>query len=403
MSYTKAPYGNTPVVQGRDPGSFSNALSTPAQPFNMSSHSTDLQMRPERTQRGCRDVFFSILFYLHLVAIFYSGVVYAPQAANFEGNNENGGDERRLLTTSLAKRWLEEDGNSDYGDFDIDPNALMTVLVISGLLSFIVASLALGFMMRHADILIKLALWFNIILFGIMAVVSLLGAAVPMALMFLFFTGLSAYYAYCVWHRIPFAASNLVTAVSAVQANLGLSVYAYWSVVLLFLWSIVWMVSASSTIIVTGNCNAEGECESVNGGLVFLFTVSYYWTAQVISNVVHVTTAGTVGTWWFVPHEANGCCSKAVRESYVRSLTSSFGSICLGSLIVAIIQAIRETVRSIRETDDSILACIADCLLGCIGECLNTLRFNGSLIRNQLTVTKTFHRESGGVLQQVVS
>ena len=88
----------------------------------------------------------------------------------------------------------------------------------------------------------------------------------------------------------------------------------------------------------------------------------------VISNVVHVTTAGTVGTWWFVPAEANGCCSKAVRESYVRSLTSSFGSICLGSLIVALIQAVRETVRSIRDSDDSILACVADCLLGCIGE-----------------------------------
>ena len=229
-----------------------------------------------------------------------------------------------------------------------------------------------------------------------MAVVSLLGGVIPTALMFLFFCGLSAYYAYRVWSRIPFAASNLVTAVSAVKSNLGLAFYAYWSVVVLFLWSIVWMISASSTLYVTGNCNAEGECESVNGGLVFLFMLSYYWTAQgtcalqnagrqasvsytldshrlsqflflsVISNVVHVTTAGTVGTWWFVPAEANGCCSKAVRESYVRSLTSSFGSICLGSLIVALIQALREVVRSVRESDDSILACIADCLLGCI-------------------------------------
>ena len=101
-----------------------------------------------------------------------------------------------------------------------------------------------------------------------------------MALMFLFFAALSAYYAYRVWSRIPFAASNLVTAVSAVQANIGLSLYAYWSVVLLFVWSIVWMISASSTIFVTGNCNGEGECESVNGGLIFLFMVSYYWTAQ---------------------------------------------------------------------------------------------------------------------------
>ena len=34
--------------------------------------------------------------------------------------------------------------------------------------------------------------------------------------------------------------------------------------------------------------------------------------------------------------------------------------------IVAIIQATREIVRQIREQDDGILACIADCLLGCL-------------------------------------
>jgi Plasma-membrane choline transporter len=80
----------------------------------------------------------------------------------------------------------------------------------------------------------------------------------------------------------------------------------------------------------------------------------------------HVTTAGTVGTFWFVPEEANGCCSSAVRDSYVRSLTTSFGSICFGSLIVAIIQAVKEMVHSMRENGDSFVACCAECILGCI-------------------------------------
>lgn len=81
---------------------------------------------------------------------------------------------------------------------------------------------------------------------------------------------------------------------------------------------------------------------------------------------MHVTVAGTVGTWWWVPTEANGCCSQAVRESYVRALTTSFGSICFGSLIVALIQATKEVIRSMREQGDSALACCAECLLGCI-------------------------------------
>lgn len=294
MSYFKAPGGSTPIVQGQHvaapSGAFSNALSTPAQPYNMTSHAPPdiTSNRPDNKggERGCRDFIFSILFYLHFAAIVYAAAVYAPQAALEVAGGDEGGD-RRL---AAPLRWLQggddDQNNYDGSDVEINPNALLGVLTISGLLSFGIASLALGFMMKFAETLVKVALWFNILLFGVMAIVSLLGGALPMAGLFLLFAALSGYYAYRVWARIPFAASNLVTAVSAVQANMGLSIYAYWSVILLFLWSILWMVSASSTLYVLGNCNAEGECESVNGGLVFLFLVSYYWTAQGMSCIL---------------------------------------------------------------------------------------------------------------------
>lgn len=142
---------------------------------------------------------------------------------------------------------------------------------------------------------------------------------------------------------------------------------------------------------------------AVDGKQGAKLTQMCFWT--VIGNVVHVTTAGTVGTWWFVPEEANGCCSQAVRESYVRSLTTSFGSICLGSLIVAIIQALRETVRSIRDNDDSILACVAECILGCIGTCMKTHGggyqcLTGLSSHNDLLPSPN-SREPRGVLQQM--
>ena len=163
---------------------------------------------------------------------------------------------------------------------------------------------------------------------------------------------------------------------------------------------------------VTSGCNAAGVCErEANGLVVFLFLVSFYWSHQVIKNTVHCTVAGTVGTWWFAPHEASSCCSSAIRDSWIRSVTTSFGSICFGSLIgefwvphlmapqwmplslltsqaltsasshkftslfyfnstrlqiVAIIQATKEIVRQMREQDDGILLCCAECLLGCL-------------------------------------
>jgi len=61
-----------------------------------------------------------------------------------------------------------------------------------------------------------------------------------------------------------------------------------------------------------------------------------------------------------------------VTSSLARSTTYSFGSICLGSLIVAIIQALREIANQAREQGRQngdgaqILACIAECILGCI-------------------------------------
>jgi hypothetical protein len=162
-------------------------------------------------------------------------------------------------------------------------------------------------------------------------------------------------YAGAVWVRIPFAAANLNTALTAVKANMGLTVIAYLVMFLGLGWSILWFTGLG------------GALSSSNGGLLFLLFLSYYWTNQVLNNIVHVTTAGTVGTWWFVPDEANSCWSPAIQDSFYRATTYSFGSICLGSLLVAIVQALRAVAHQARNNDDmQLLVCIIDCILACI-------------------------------------
>jgi hypothetical protein len=79
-----------------------------------------------------------------------------------------------------------------------------------------------------------------------------------------------------------------------------------------------------------------------------------------------VTVAGTVGTWWFEP-SACGCCAAAVTNSFIRTMTTSFGSICFGSLIVAILQALRMLANIAQSQDDGgIFVCIAECLIACL-------------------------------------
>merc|ERR1712113_494642 len=105
-----------------------------------------------------------------------------------------------------------------------------------------------------------------------------------------------------------------------------------------------------------------------NGFVIFLLFLAYFWTEQVIQNIIHVTVAGTIGTWWFYPLEANSTCSKAIGQSFCRAITSSFGSICFGSLLVAIVQALRQLIEMARQNDDNnaMLLCILDCLLSMI-------------------------------------
>jgi hypothetical protein len=105
----------------------------------------------------------------------------------------------------------------------------------------------------------------------------------------------------------------------------------------------------------------------VSGNVAALFLLSYLWTTNVLSNMVHATVAGVVGTWWFVPDQASGTCSPAIADSFARASTYSFGSICLGSLVTAIVQLVYRLVRaargSRRSSASSFLFCVLECIL----------------------------------------
>jgi len=221
------------------------------------------------------------------------------------------------------------------------------------------SSLALGFMMKFPYQLIKMGLIFSICMSLAMGFLGLITGQIIMAVMgFLSFL-FGCCYAYFVWDRIPFAAANLNTALTAVRCNMGLSGVAYLSLVVAFGWSMFWSVAAGGTMVALGQ------------GALFLFLVSYYWVHQVLQNTVHVTSAGVIGTWWFAPHEASSCCSRALMDSFARATTYSFGSICLGSLLVAIVQALRAMLRMAQDNEESVegcnfMVCILQCILGCI-------------------------------------
>lgn len=316
------------------------------------------------------DMLWSVLFTAHLITIGCLSAIYIPQVANIEGNRMlmEGSPQKASISQFFSSklgpqsRFLEDqDGES----FDYDVSSVLTLVLISAIFGFVLSIASLNLMIKYAEGLIKAGLFFQLSAALLTGLSGFLLGASEILITGLIFFAFTACFACAVWSRIPFAATNLATATTAVRANSGLTFFAYVSIVVTIGWLIWWSTTATATIMIVADCDAEGNCNNeVNGFVLFLLLVSLYWTLQVVKNVVHVTVAGTVGTWWWSPLEANSCCSGAVRTSYTRAITYSFGSICLGSLIVAIVQAVKKILQQMRDSDDGILLCIAECCLG---------------------------------------
>jgi hypothetical protein len=305
------------VVQGREVHNPTQLLGELAYHNMQSTNNDDATTgnewkKGEQQPKQYRDVFWALLFYVHLGVVAFAAAIYAPAMAQGMAEDYGGGGQnRRSMTSSFAnsssstiRRWLGDGeqqesnwGGDNYGEnLNVDMESLFMILFFTGFAGFFLSSLAMAFMMNFAEGLIKMALWFNIIVSGLITTVALAAGVYQLAIMCGIGFLISAYYAYVVWSRIPFAASNLISAVTAVRANIGLAAFAYLNLFVSFGWSVWWAIAAVATTYVLNGCDADGNCDQeASGVIVFLFLLSYYWTAQVIKNVVHVTVAGTVG------------------------------------------------------------------------------------------------------------
>lgn len=276
----------------------------------------------------------------------------------------------QIVTTSL---YAPDVLSAELGDENSKTAGAMVggLVLMSGLATALSVG-SLWFMMACAESLISACLIGSVITNFVMAVVFL-AAGSPWAILWVAMAFIGVCYAYFVWNRIAFASANLKVALTAVKANMSLVLIAALSLFVAFLWSlwgllnflaIAWHLKGGE-----GGGDGEGDEQSfqtMNGGILFLLLVGFYWGHQVIAAVVRCTVAGSVGSWVFTPGDI-----APVKGSLKRALTYSFGSICFGSLIVALIQATRAICESARQSaaadgDSTLLLCVVDCILGCI-------------------------------------
>mmetsp|Transcript_10473 Transcript_10473/g.19152 ORF Transcript_10473/g.19152 Transcript_10473/m.19152 type:complete len:520 (+) Transcript_10473:137-1696(+) len=308
-------------------------------------------LRAEPQQPEYRDAPFALAFFAQLVLVFFFAFSWGVSALRQESDDAAG------------------NGNDGGGASDEDSVSLSGVLwlcFLTSLASIAISALSLHIMTHHAETLIQSSLIASCCFIGFMVFVFFADGIISLACLWLVILLLTAIYARTVWYRIPFAAANLRTALSAIQTNAGVCILAYVVSFLANIWVVVWFLAFIGVSFRESSCS-DGVCQSnMNVPSIILLILSFHWTSQVIKNVLHVTVSGVVGTWWFAPADALSVFSPAIMDSFSRATTYSFGSICMGSLLVALIQTLQTLARNARRNDrggGGLLLCILECIL----------------------------------------
>lgn len=309
-----------------------------------------------------RDAPCGVAFLIHLSIFVWLGASVAP----------SGYDELCLNMTSIEDE-LRGDDNNGMTEEDLDnlvefvgyamdyvkvypARILLYQYLPCMVLTFVIAYVATTFFLRPcAHVLMYLGLLCTAIVAYVFLAWWCLFVITPNAIgfgMFVFLGIVFAKFVRSAWRMVPFAAVNLKVALEGVGRNCGLYVIAALQLVLGFVWVVFWLYTVVGLLIVQlKSCaeemgdEAEHAC-SPNLLIILGSLLSFYWTSAVNSNSLQVTVAGVFATWCFDARDAECWCSSAVFHSLWRTTTTSFGSVCLGSLVEAFVYVLRVLVSS---------------------------------------------------------
>lgn len=322
----------------------------------------------EKQSNHWRDAWAAVLFLAHQVAIFYFAFAWGiPALTHYSYDSAQGNstddsmDNHNDTDAGDGARFLEEDEDQE---IEMRFGGLLLLCFFSSFGALLLGAAAISVMIRFAEKTIQISIVFAILCNAIVACAFVMEQQWIRLGMSLVCLLLTVIYARAVWHRVPFAASNLLSALTAVQANGGIVLVSLGTTVVVALWTMIWVLSFVGIYMHSFYCQ-EGICSTHTNGLVFvLLLFSFYWTTEVARNVMHVTTAGTVGTWWFAPDDACTYCSPAITDSLRRATTYSLGSICFGSLLTAILQVLHQICHDLRRRGqgNAIILCVVEFL-----------------------------------------
>ncbi|PSR81356.1 plasma-membrane choline transporter-domain-containing protein [Coniella lustricola] len=266
------------------------------------------------------------------------------------------------------------------GIYDADALTINTSTLLLFLFCLAVAlvfSIGYVFLIRIAP---RQIIWIT----GILNIVWGLGTAIYMlyrkqyvgGIIFLVFV-VFLMFAFWSWRkRIPFSALMLRTSINVANhyghvymislvGGLIAAAYAVWfSITFVAIYN-KWSPSNNNPSCASSSCSYA----TVTGLVVFI-TFTSFWFSEWIKNTIHTTIAGIYGSWYY---NSRAYPTGVTRGALRRSLTYSFGSISLGSLVVAIVNFLKMLAQSAQNDaaqQGDLLAFVFSCILTCLISCL---------------------------------
>lgn len=365
--YSAGSYANPPQQQyGQQQSGPQNQYHEPPPPTK--DHSDVLDLSKDKP----RDLWAAILYFLTLVGYGFFSYHFIPIA---------------------LVQMKQEAGKATPGDASSSPGigrnysglaALGIGLGVAIAASILMTSLLLALINRFPKQMIRGSFYASAgVNFALGVVLILSGAWIPA--IFCFLGGAMLLLCLYFWrNRVAFSAVLLSTVISILKrypACYGLQALALvWDfgialLVSLNQYGLQTLLSKSSS---SGSPSSNSSYESQYMAAVAFNMLVFFWSIQISHNVVHTTVAGVVGSFYFLAHTVTGShlvnkVSNPTAKSLRRALTTSFGSVAFGSLLVALIQlaryfinAAKQNARQERRQGQALLLAILDCLLSIV-------------------------------------
>jgi len=350
-----------------------------------------------------KDTFASLIFLANCCVL----VILATRAIYYMGRMDDAHLESSMPNSSDNDGINSED---ERAFAETMPAALGAYCLVALFATMLTCSVYLALLMKYASGIISASLLSSIIFFAAAGVIALLSGGIFLAFFAFIAAALSYCWLKTAQSRIEFSSIILKTAVLAVKDNLcSLISASLFLQVIQGMYMLTWtlavgywvysshhspqdhtssgsfssgrkLISAVHTLLyserqtqdhaphpyptgysrvhdvtdhsikdddIFGDSSTNGRKDDGKGDLdglmIFYFVLSLYWGIQVFRNVVTSTVSGTMACWWFTPKR-----KIIVAGALFRAFTTSFGTICLGSLIVSIVQALRSLIESFR-------------------------------------------------------